>query len=1109
MAMLSIARWGAAAWPVAVQLTLGASLILLVALGASLGLRRSAAAVRHRVWALAVVGLLVLPLMGPILPRIPLHLATIWPEQATASPPSAPAAESTGPTSGEGGLTSNAPAPEPAGLSPGRDLRAGLAASPFPAAPGTAASGLPRAPAGDHAPGERETPGVGRGPERIGWPTVALILWLSGMGIGAVSLVRSHCAVSRLAGTAAEPGDASWREMAGEIASHIGIRDRVRIGMSPEIAVPMAAGWLRPAVLLPTECERWPRALRRAVLVHELAHVARRDVLWQIAGRLARVVYWFHPLVWLAARRMRVEQEIACDDVVLQGGQRPSQYAAFLVDVAAGLIARPALAGTALPMVCRNSLEHRVRSILQPGSCRLPVSRRSAGSLLAGALAVVLLAGAVSPFAPPPRAKADPAGSVAAAAKQSAKQDAADSAADKKDGAASDQPVVRGLVVDVQGAPVAGVRFFTFLSPENEAAGESDSRGRFDLRIKQRTVPGLALFAQTADRSLQAYHQLESDLDGVRSPSPVRLVLKPARALEIQVVDQNGKPVPGAVVGVVCAQRGLDHVRSDSQGKASLLVPADAPLHRVYAFQSGLGLDYLSFPGKDRALTGDLPQAPDLSRPLVLKLDGAKTVRLRLVDPEDRPLAGISVFPWYFSKPKWRDDLNLSGLFQFRAKTDAKGLVAFDWIPAWYAQPLTLWHESRDRWVPARITYDPAKQQGEMTVRLLRTVPVRGKVRFADGRPAEGIGVEGRGAGYEMDGFHGMTLTDKQGQFEFRVNPDQLYLFALSDPRWAAPPRTGIVVRPDTPVDGVDFLLQPATRVHGQITINPEKKPLPGQYVALYQYGADRESLPGDQTLPGPTGDRPYPQPTIVRSATTDREGRYEFHAGPGRYDLRGPSANRREEFTVTNQRELVFDFHTQRPERGLISGRVVVEGDPAQHAPLAEVTGVPVTELGHADLSVTADAQGRFHTERWLDKMVICARSRDGTLAGVIEISQDDAEIAIPVRPVGSAKGVLTDPLSEEPLRGLDIAYGVRIHLGGPDSPFSHHFGGKVKTDAYGRFQLPRLVVGCTYHLMVPQYKLSDPTQEEMSYDVGKVTVKSAAAVDLGNVPLKLPKRP
>jgi hypothetical protein len=137
--------------------------------------------------------------------------------------------------------------------------------------------------------------------------------------------------------------------------------------------------------------ETWSDDRRRAVLLHELAHIARHDCLTQLLAAAACAVYWPHPGVWWVARRLRVERELACDDRVLQAGAHAREYAEHLLELAYALggYRAPALV---VSMARPRQVEGRMLAALDAGRDRTdPAFRvRMAGAAFAAALLVPL-----------------------------------------------------------------------------------------------------------------------------------------------------------------------------------------------------------------------------------------------------------------------------------------------------------------------------------------------------------------------------------------------------------------------------------------------------------------------------------------------------------------------------------------------------------------------------------------------------------------------------------------------------------------------------------------------------------------------------------------------
>ena len=164
-----------------------------------------------------------------------------------------------------------------------------------------------------------------------------------------------------------------WAETAAELERKGLVRRPIRILVSPRIPVPVTWGFMRPAVAIPLSAQSWPAHRIRIALLHEVAHARRGDQATQLFARIITAFYWFHPMVWHAFRSLRLEQEKACDDFVLNAGQRSSSYGRQLVEIA--MDARHFRSTASLPIVQTSSLVARIRALVDEGSDRRPAQR--------------------------------------------------------------------------------------------------------------------------------------------------------------------------------------------------------------------------------------------------------------------------------------------------------------------------------------------------------------------------------------------------------------------------------------------------------------------------------------------------------------------------------------------------------------------------------------------------------------------------------------------------------------------------------------------------------------------------------------------------------------
>jgi hypothetical protein len=163
---------------------------------------------------------------------------------------------------------------------------------------------------------------------------------------------------------------------------------RLRRGGGEDI--PAVFGVFRPTVLIPAGADDWPEQRRRVVLLHELAHVKRRDCLTQLLAQLACVVYWFNPPAWLVARQLRIERERACDDLVLTAGQRPSEYADHLLEMVRTLRSRACPSFAAVAMAKKSNFEHRLLAILDAARPRQTLTKATTTIAFFTAVAILL-----------------------------------------------------------------------------------------------------------------------------------------------------------------------------------------------------------------------------------------------------------------------------------------------------------------------------------------------------------------------------------------------------------------------------------------------------------------------------------------------------------------------------------------------------------------------------------------------------------------------------------------------------------------------------------------------------------------------------------------------
>ncbi|MDP4610506.1 MAG: M56 family metallopeptidase [Opitutales bacterium] len=149
-----------------------------------------------------------------------------------------------------------------------------------------------------------------------------------------------------------------------ELTAEQSLHRPIELYLSDVIKVPFACRSLKPAIVLPSDATNWSLSELRMVLLHELAHIKRRDVPAQTLINLTLSVQWFNPLVWIIYRLYVTDREKACDDHVLRTGSLPTEYGECLINFVKRNHMPKYLAQVGLNMAATRTIESRLQAIL-------------------------------------------------------------------------------------------------------------------------------------------------------------------------------------------------------------------------------------------------------------------------------------------------------------------------------------------------------------------------------------------------------------------------------------------------------------------------------------------------------------------------------------------------------------------------------------------------------------------------------------------------------------------------------------------------------------------------------------------------------------------------
>ncbi len=357
----------------AVLVLVKATAVLLVALALTTLMQRASATSRHLVWVASLLALLALPMLAAWSPVRFEVLPSSWGFAPVLASDAAPVAA-------------------------GRDGQASDAAESRPVAFGARSATAPTDPTIAETSPTIATVGDDSTRTPVSFVMMVVSVWAVVAAAVLAWLAYGSYSVRRIVRSATPLSAHEWQGTMIDIADRLELAAIPQLLRSETVTMPFACGLRQPTIVLPAECENWTIDRRSAVLLHELAHIRRRDMVGHTLGRLVCALYWFHPLAWTAARRLRAESERACDDLALGCGTRASDYAEHLLDIVTS-VRNHATPSVAMAMATRSEFEGRMLAILDPTLMRSAPTRMQASTLAGGVMMFAIVTGSAVPRA--------------------------------------------------------------------------------------------------------------------------------------------------------------------------------------------------------------------------------------------------------------------------------------------------------------------------------------------------------------------------------------------------------------------------------------------------------------------------------------------------------------------------------------------------------------------------------------------------------------------------------------------------------------------------------------------------------------------------------------
>jgi|GEM_PF-2782310 len=720
----------------------------------------------------------------------------------------------------------------------------------------------------------------------LGLGTLVLMLWGAGSSLLALRLAWGIASVRRLT-RRCQPVTVPWLlDLDQQVRSELRIQSPPRLLLSDELNGPIAAGIFAPVIILPKHLAQPEQSEHlRDVLIHETAHLLRRDPFVGLAQRVASLLWWPHPLVHLVNRGLARAREEVCDNYVLRFGDR-HHYSRTLVDLARISDVSPNHLGLLGLLPPRWRLHHRIAGILDER--RVVMLHASRGRLL---ITSCLLFGLTLGLAVlrPAVARVDESST---AREQSATTKKGNTESEQP--SPNDKPVtnqeIAGRVVDSDGKPIEGalVQAYSW-TPWYKT--RTDKNGSFRLTVFNR--PGMSP-EEGAEMRFGKEGFGPKMFESVKGgTSDLEVILSNTTYFEGVLTKPDGQPVPNTQVrasspsrrGTTVIGQYWHETKTDANGRYRLFVIPD-----TFDFQ-------IRVPESGAARIQEQEIAEGQAKTLNIALKPGITFQAKILDSQTKqPVAGLRLShwqqPWIEGRSNDEGILTIpdmfADVFKFDVRSNGPGILKVGdthYARWWSEECVSPWlrpgleEAGQGRYGAWQRNFDGldfkmSEGMAPVTISLEKAVAIRGRVLDPDGNPVAGATVAPAltGSGNSLTGDSRFSFETKEdGTYEMYLPASKVRTYNLvahdgkifTWRKWANGVLPPITTQPGEVLEGIDLHLTRPGIVKGRV-LDANGKPV-----------ANREV----RTAPTDMMENRYYDPTTK----TDAEGRFELkYVRPG-----------------------------------------------------------------------------------------------------------------------------------------------------------------------------------------------------------------------------------